>query len=282
MKGYTQTHPILHNNNGAIPLKPPSDVALSISNLTFSYPGQHILLRINRLDVLPSTIVSVLGPSGCGKTTLMLLIAGLLTPSSGDISAFGQVPSRIRELGSMAVVFQSSNLLPWRTVLANLALPFELRGLPVDNQKLKEALGLVGLSALEAAYIDELSGGMQSRVAIARALVTHPALLLMDEPFGHLDESNRLRLNLAIAEIQRDLGMTVFFITHNINEAILISDRLFVMNQLTTSDHLHTETEILDDITIDFPNKTVESISSPPFQNLYQRVLQRFHQGIHQ
>lgn len=278
MKGYTDTDPALHNNNAAMLLKPSSDLALSISNLTFSYPGQHILLNINRLAVSPSTIVSVLGPSGCGKTTLMLLIAGLLTPSSGDISAFGQAPSRIRESGSMAVVFQSSNLLPWRTVLANLALPFELRGLPVDNQRLKEALGLVGLSGLEAAYIDELSGGMQSRVAIARALVTHPALLLMDEPFGNLDESNRLRLNLAIAEIQRELGMTVFFITHNINEAILISDRIFVMNQLTTSDHLHTE--ILDDITIDFPNKTVESISSPQFQGLYQSVLQHFHQGI--
>lgn len=251
-----------------------SKAVLSIMNLKFSYYGPKDLLVIKDFQIPSSGIVSVLGPSGCGKTTLMLLIAGLLRASSGQILLSGMHPSDFRKNGSMSVVFQSPALLPWRTVMENLALPFDLRGEVVEETKINNTLELVGLKDLNNAHIDELSGGMQSRVALARALVTEPSLLLMDEPFGNLDEFNRLKLNLALVNIQKKLQMTVIFITHNINEAILISDRILVMGQSTLQNQY---TEICEDIKIDFPNKTLESISTSQFQAVYQFILNIFH-----
>jgi NitT/TauT family transport system ATP-binding protein len=249
-------------------------VALSISNLKFSYTGEKDILVVKDLHLPTSEIISVLGPSGCGKTTLLLLIAGLLRNSTDKIRLFGMQPSEFRKTGAMSVVFQSPTLLPWRTVMANIALPFDLRGEIVEESKINNVLELVGLNNLQDAHVDELSGGMQSRVALARALVTDPLLLLMDEPFGSLDEFNRLKLNLALAKIQKQFQMTVIFITHNINEAILISDRILVMGQKNIKNQY---TEICENIKIDFPNKTLESISSSQFQATYQFILNIFH-----
>src|SRR5436190_1638882 len=121
------------DNINTRPAEANSNLALAVADLEFSYPGQTVLLNVKRLEIQDKEIVSILGPSGCGKTTFMLLIAGLFTPSAGTISVFGKTPVQIRETGAMAVVFQNATLLPWRTVIGNLTLPFDLRGIPVDE-----------------------------------------------------------------------------------------------------------------------------------------------------
>ena len=175
----------------------------------------------------------------------------------------------------MSIVFQNATLLPWRTVLANLMLPFELRGVQGPRENALQTLELVGLTGLENAFVDELSGGMQTRVAIARALVTRPAILLMDEPFGNLDEFNRVRLNLALTDIQQSLGTSILLITHNIHEALLMSDRLLIMADDLADSHATT---IEEDVVIDFPNKHIEAVADPRFQQLYKHVISHFHQ----
>jgi len=257
--------------------QPKFNSAISISNLDFSYPKRGKLLSIRQLDVASGKIVSILGPSGCGKTTLLLLIAGLIKANSGQISVFGTTPADYRHTGNMAVVFQNPALLPWRTVIMNLRLPFDLQGVAVDKEKLINVLNLVGLNGSEDVFVDQLSAGMQSRVSLARAIVTKPSLLLMDEPFGNLDEFNRVRLNLKLAEIQKELGMTVLLITHNINDAILISDRILVMKSFSGENR---PTEIQEDISITFPNRTIESSSSSEYSNLYQSIVKHFQQEI--
>ena len=253
------------------------EMAVCISELDFSYSPKTHLLRMRHLDIRPSRIVSVLGPSGCGKTTLLLLIAGLIKVFSGKITIFGLDAASFRATGAMSVVFQSPSLLSWRTVADNVALPFELQGVPVIRERVEEALELVGLSNVSDSYIDQLSGGMQTRVAIARALVTKPSIVLMDEPFGNLDEFNRLRLNIALTKLQSDLGMTVIFVTHNVSEAVLISDRILVLRQPNANDGY---TEILEDVEIKFENKTLASVSTPQFQTTYQTILHHVQEGV--
>ncbi|MBZ0158935.1 MAG: ABC transporter ATP-binding protein [bacterium] len=257
--------------------QPIHDVAVALSNLQFAYPGRPQLLEIGDMEVQSGSTVSILGPSGCGKTTLLFLVAGFLTPRAGKVSLFGKTPNEVRGAGYLGIVFQNPTLLPWRTVVANIGLPFQLRQLPIDTDAVIDALSLVGLENWADAYPDELSGGMQSRVALARALATRPRLLLLDEAFGNLDEFHRLKLNLALSEIQRALKMTVLFVTHNVHDAVLISDRILVL-QPPNSDG--GPTMIYEDIRIDFANKTVDSISTTAFQALYQRLLSKFRAGV--
>lgn len=251
-------------------------VAITLSKLKFGYPGRPLVLNIDQLEVQSGTMVSILGPSGCGKTTLLLLIAGLLTPMSGRIAVLGKAASEVRRHGFMGVVFQNPTLLPWRTVAGNLSLPFELQGKAVDRDILERTLSLVGLDEFGETFPDELSGGMQSRVALARALVTKPEILLLDEAFGNLDEFNRLRLNLALSDIQKRLNTTVLFVTHNVHDAVLISDRILLLQQ---PESIGRPAIVDEDIKIDFPNKSVESMSNEEFQTLYQRLVSLFRQG---
>jgi NitT/TauT family transport system ATP-binding protein len=183
------------------------------------------------LTIGEGEFVSLVGPSGCGKSTLLRVMSGLLPPTRGEVY-FGRQrltgPS-----GQIGIVFQSSNLMPWRTVLRNITLPLELQG--VDRERARQAaadlIRLVGLQGFEDSYPDELSGGMAQRVAIARALIHDPAILLLDEPFGALDALTRERMNLELLRIWEARRKTVFMVTHNIQEAILLSDRVMVMTE---------------------------------------------------
>jgi NitT/TauT family transport system ATP-binding protein len=182
------------------------------------------------LDIRYGEFVSIVGPSGCGKSTLMLITAGLVAPSAGLVRVGG---AEIRApYGDVGIVFQDPTLYEWRRVLENVLLPIDIKGLPRRQfrQRALDLLDLVGLSGFERKYPFELSGGMRQRVALCRALVHDPALLLMDEPFGALDALSRDQMNLELQSIWRSHRKTVLFITHSINEAVFLSDRVVVMS----------------------------------------------------
>lgn len=170
----------------------------------------------------------VVGPSGCGKTTLLWSIAGLHELSDGEVLLDGEkITGPHPQIG---MVFQEANLLPWRTLNKNIQLPFEIKKQKPDHQHIENLLERVGLSGFENKYPRELSGGMQQRAAIVRALSFNPSVLLMDEPFGALDAFTRDEMNLLVEEIWLETRKTIVFITHNIAEAVFLSDRVFVMS----------------------------------------------------
>jgi len=175
--------------------------------------------------------VTLLGPSGCGKTTFLRIVAGLIAASSGTVQINGHdVTEPHPEFG---VVFQQANLMPWRTVLNNVLFPMEiLRHRDAEaSARARELLSLVGLAGFEQAYPSQLSGGMQQRVALCRALIHKPKLLLMDEPFGALDELTRMEMQDLLFDIRAETGATVMFVTHSIGEAVYISDVVIVLSK---------------------------------------------------
>ncbi|MGO4690296.1 ABC transporter ATP-binding protein [Glaciibacter sp. 2TAF33] len=184
------------------------------------------------LTVAPGEFVSLIGPSGCGKSTLMRLIADLDSPSSGDIRVFGTSARQARINQKYGIAFQQAGLLPWRTVAGNIELPLELHGAgkSARQARVRELIELVSLTDFAGHYPDELSGGMQQRVAIARALAESPSLLLMDEPFGALDEMTRERMQNELVRICGETSAAVVFVTHSIPEAVFLSDRVVVMS----------------------------------------------------
>jgi len=184
------------------------------------------------LSVAPGEFVSLIGPSGCGKSTLLRLIADLDQPTSGDIRVFGKTARTARIDQDYGIAFQQAGLLPWRTVEGNIELPLELHrvGKAERQHRAAELLALVGLSDVADRYPDQLSGGMQQRVAIARSLAESPELLLMDEPFGALDEMTRERMQAELVRICGETGAAVVFVTHSIPEAVFLSDRVVVMS----------------------------------------------------
>jgi NitT/TauT family transport system ATP-binding protein len=189
-----------------------------------------IAIKNMDLEVKPGEFVSVVGPSGCGKSTLLRLIAGLVPATSGNITVFGKpVRGPVTECG---IVFQQPILLDWRTVLENVMFNIDMRGLDCSAYRPRayELLGAVGLADFVNKRPYELSGGMKQRAAIARALVHEPPLLMMDEPFGALDALTREQMRLDLERIWLDTKKTVFFITHSIDEAVLLSDRVVVMS----------------------------------------------------
>ncbi|MFT8245771.1 ABC transporter ATP-binding protein [Roseomonas sp. BN140053] len=176
--------------------------------------------------------LTLLGPSGCGKSTLLRVIADILPPSAGECRVLGTSPAEARRNRQIGFVFQDAALLPWRTALDNVRLPLEVGGrpkLPPGARTPEELLALVGLAGWEKARPHELSGGMRQRVAIARALLGGPRLLLMDEPFGALDEITRDRLNEELLRVWRETGTTVVFVTHSIQEAAFLGQQVLVM-----------------------------------------------------
>lgn len=203
---------------------------IDVKNLYKQFPDGTVALENIHLTVNEGEFVSLVGPSGCGKSTLLRILAGLESITSGTAIVEGKVPGQGNR-DEMAFVFQEPTLLPWRTVLHNVALPLELKGVNREERlgKAREILNLVGLSTREGAYPRELSGGMKMRVSIARALVTRPQLLLMDEPFGALDELTRQRLNDELLMIRFSTGATIVFVTHNVFEAVYLSERIAVM-----------------------------------------------------
>ncbi|MEC8827967.1 MAG: ABC transporter ATP-binding protein [Actinomycetota bacterium] len=199
----------------------------------FSSKGGDVqALEAVEIEVRQGGFTSIIGPSGCGKSTLLRLFSDLLEPSTGEVSVNGKSPAEARAAREFGVVFQSPNLLPWRTVLRNVTLPLQVMGVDrsTRNRTAHEMLELVGLEAFSRHHPWQLSGGMQQRVAIARALSTNPSVLLMDEPFGALDEITRDRLNLELMRIWGTLSATILFITHSITEAVFLSSQIAVMS----------------------------------------------------
>lgn len=184
------------------------------------------------LQVQPGEFISLIGPSGCGKSTLMRLIADLDTASAGELTVFGKSPAQARADQDYGIAFQQAGLLPWRTVAGNIALPLEVHGLASAERatRVAELAQMVGLADFADSYPDQLSGGMQQRVAIARSLAEQPRLLLMDEPFGALDEMTRERMQAELSRIVAETGAAVVFVTHSIPEAVFLSDRVIVMS----------------------------------------------------
>ncbi|MBD7958236.1 ABC transporter ATP-binding protein [Microbacterium sp. Sa4CUA7] len=194
--------------------------------------GEVIALTGVDLAVAAGEFVSLIGPSGCGKSTLLRLIADLDAASTGTLEIFGKPAARARVDQDYGIAFQQAGLLPWRTVAANIALPLELHRVARGERqaRVSELAELVGLSEFVDRYPDQLSGGMQQRVAIARALAARPRLLLMDEPFGALDEMTREYLQSELVRIAAETGAAVVFVTHSIPEAVFLSDRVVVMS----------------------------------------------------
>lgn len=184
------------------------------------------------LEVAAGEFVSLIGPSGCGKSTLLRLVADLDAPTDGSIHVFGKPARQARLDQDYGIAFQQAGLLPWRTVAGNVELPLKLHGFSRADRSARTAalLELVGLSDFAQHHPDQLSGGMQQRVAIARALAEQPRLLLMDEPFGALDELTRERMQNELVRICAETGAAVLFVTHSIPEAVFLSDRVVVMS----------------------------------------------------
>jgi NitT/TauT family transport system ATP-binding protein len=212
---------------------PPPQPAIEIDGLGKAYRlGKDVLVALKdvSLNVRAGEFVSLVGPSGCGKSTLLNIVAGLVAKSNGRVRVDGKdLTGPSRRTGMM---FQSPVLLPWRTNLENVLLPIEVFGLQRKDYLAKalELLELVGLGAFAARYPSELSGGMKQRVAICRMLLCDPTVLLMDEPFSALDEMSREFMNLELLRIWDELRNTVLFVTHNIGEAVFLSDRVVVMS----------------------------------------------------
>ena len=184
------------------------------------------------LEVGAGEFVSLIGPSGCGKSTLLRLVADLDEVTAGTIEVFGKSARQARLDQDYGIAFQQAGLLPWRTVSANIELPLQLHGAERQHrrERTRELIELIGLQEFAGVYPDQLSGGMQQRVAIARALAESPRLLLMDEPFGALDEMTRERMQDELVRICAETGAAVVFVTHSIPEAVFLSDRVVVMS----------------------------------------------------
>lgn len=210
--------------------------AVEINNITkiFSLKSGPVTALSNiSFNVEDKEFVSVIGPSGCGKSTILRIIAGLLKPDEGEVRILGVTPLEARNQRLYSFVFQDPVMFPWRNVLSNIEIPLEVLSRNERKQyagRAQEMLELVGLQGFGTASPNQLSGGMRQRAAIARALLMRPEVLLMDEPFGALDEINRDKLNLELMRIWQETESSVVFITHSIEEAVFLSDRIIMLS----------------------------------------------------
>ena len=243
--------------------------AVEVLSAEKTYPnGTQALLPVD-LTIEEGEFVTLLGPSGCGKSTLLKMVAGLLEPTDGRLHLWRKPVAQLEESGKkMAFVFQSPTLMPWASVQTNVRLPLDLAGLPRKDAdaRVAEALSLVGLSKFANALPRALSGGMQMRVSIARGLVTQPDLLLMDEPFGALDEITRHKLDADLLDLWRKKKLTVIFVTHSIHEAVFLSSRVVMMAARPG--------RVVEEFHIDAPYpRTADFMVSPEFSR-YAKQLQ--------
>jgi NitT/TauT family transport system ATP-binding protein len=209
------------------------DTLIELRNLSLTFRSDHGQVRALQdvsFQVHRNEFISLIGPSGCGKSSLLRVIADLTAPSAGVVTIAGDAPETLRRRRQIGFLFQDSTLLPWRTVLENVCFLSKIAHRKTNIEEARALIRLVGLSGFEGALPHELSGGMKQRVAIARALMLDPLLLLMDEPFGALDEITREKMNLELLRIWSKNRKTVIFVTHSISEAVFLSDRVIVMS----------------------------------------------------
>ena len=219
------------------------------------------------LSIEKGEFVSIVGPSGCGKSTLLRIIADLDAPTRGTLTVNGKTPEQARKSRDYGFVFQAPTLYEWRTVVRNVQLPLEVMGTPRRewSERVNKMLALVGLADFHHHYPWQLSGGMQQRASIARALSFDPTILLMDEPFGALDEFTRERMNLELLEIWERTHKTVLFVTHSIAEAVFLSSRIIVMSPRPG--------RIADTVAVDLPYpRTFDTRETPRFFELVTQV----------
>jgi len=243
-------------------LRAPQVALFGVSKTYGSNPP--VLQQID-LTIAKGEFVSLIGPSGCGKSTLLKLISGLTNATSGSILVDGMTPVNARE--TISYIFQDATLLPWRTVTSNVGLGLELEHVAreVRKQKVDALLELVGLTHVARAYPRQLSGGMKMRVSVARALATRPRLLLMDEPFGALDEMTRDRLNEELLRLRAEQDWTAVFVTHSVAEAVFLSTRIIVLAP--------SPGRIAQEVNINFPfPRTSVTRESPEFESYVTQV----------
>jgi NitT/TauT family transport system ATP-binding protein len=252
-----------------------AEPVVSVNGLTKTFPrGNVTALQDIDLQIDPGEFVSLIGPSGCGKSTLLRVIGDLIEPSAGSVVINGKPAPTARADRDYGIVFQDAVLFDWRTVSKNIALPLEMLGWDRRRRldRVREMLELVELAGFGDHHPWQLSGGMQQRVAIARALAFEPKLLLMDEPFGALDEMTRERLNLELLSIWQQLRSTVVFVTHSISEAVFLSTRVVVMSPRPG--------RITGVVAIDVPYpRTVETRELPRFFELVTEVRELLRRG---
>ncbi|WP_052665153.1 ABC transporter ATP-binding protein [Nitriliruptor alkaliphilus] len=216
------------------------------------------------LECKPGEFVALIGPSGCGKSSLLNMVAGLLAPTSGDIRVDGDAVSGVHP--KIGYMFQTDTLLPWLTVLANVGLPLEARGEKVDRQRCLDLLGRVGLQRFADHHPAELSGGMRQRVQIARALAQDPEILLMDEPFGSLDAQTKILMQDQFLELWERTGRTVMFVTHDLQEALRMADRVVLLSNRPGT------VKTVFDVDLPRPRRVDELAQNAAYQTLFATV----------